>query len=118
VSNAAISYSSSNSIDEILNESIMNDSANFLPKAAISLLKQLPNANNTGEMRSGQTASEARAALFPSLMEENFIHALADWLFTIALVLLITLNRKINNYFRELVTYLSKGLHQENNFKT
>jgi len=35
----------------------MNDIANFLPKAAISLLKQLPNTNNARQVRSGRQAA-------------------------------------------------------------
>jgi hypothetical protein len=47
------------SIYEISNESILNDCANFLPRAVIRLLKQLPNANNARRVRrrSGHRAS-------------------------------------------------------------
>jgi hypothetical protein len=39
----------------------MNDIANFLPKAAISLLKQLPNTNNERQVRSGRQAAGSEA---------------------------------------------------------
>jgi hypothetical protein len=49
----------------------MNDIANFLPKAAISLLKQLPNTNNARKVRSGQTASGELKTRFSHLQQKH-----------------------------------------------